>query len=267
MRKETELDIEAALSEAIFGHGFLHYGLWPAGIPEQATAVAVGQAQQAWFDRLAAEIPAGVETILDVGSGTGANALALTKLGYRVECLCPSEDLNAMARRKLDGQAQVHTVGFEDFDVPRRFDLCFFGESFHYIQLAPALRQLDRYATKHVIIFDYFRRVDTDTTDRRGTHAEFLQRVAAHSAFRVAHDEDVTEAIAPTFHVLNAIKEKHLVPMAQNLRAEFRRTKPVLSMIAEFLLARRIDRALRPSNRAATFSQTSEYRLIRLERN
>ena len=265
--KEFQLDFEAMLSEAVYGHGFLHYGYWPEGRPATPSAQALGAAQQAWFDRMRAEIPAGVETILDVGSGTGANALALMREGFAVECLSPSAQLNAMARAKLPAEVPVHDTGFEGLDVPRRFDLCLFGESFHYIQQGPALDQIDRYATRAALIFDYFRRDNEAGEDgRRQTHAAFLADVSRRPGWRIALDEDVTHAILPTFHVLDHLKNAHIAPFLARFRAEFRRARPVLSRVAEMALGRRLDRFQRPSRREETFGQSYEYRLIRLER-
>lgn len=266
--KDTKLDFEALMSEVIFGHGFLHYGYWPEGRPEVPSAEALGRAQQAYFERLVSEIPAGTETILDVGSGTGSNARALTALGYALECLCPSEQLNEMARRKLPESVSVHTLRFEEFRSDRRFDICLFAESFHYIELAPALRQTDRYARNGAVIFDYFRRPGRGSggDGTRGTHADFLAEVARQGAFRVDLDEDVTEAILPTFFVLDHLKNVHIAPFLTRARADFRAANPLKSMLAERLLGKALDKLERPSRREATFADTYEYRLIRLLR-
>jgi SAM-dependent methyltransferase len=269
--KDVQLDFEAMLSEAVFGHGFLHYGYWPDGAPETPSAEALGRAQAAYFDKLAATLPEGTRTILDVGSGTGANALALTGRGYALECLCPSEQLNAMARQKLPASVPVHTLRFEEFDSDKRFDVCLFAESFHYIELAPALAQAARYGQNGVVIFDYFRRPGRTGAPgvvgaTRGTHAEFREEVERQGAFRVALDEDLTEAILPTFQVLDHIKNTHVGPFLARLRGELRSAHPVKSFLAERLLGRRLDRLVRPSTRAEDFAEKYEYRLIRLER-
>ena len=266
--KDTQLDVEALLSEAIFGHGFLHYGYWPEGRPATLSAEALGRAQQAYFDKLVSLIPKGTKTILDVGSGTGANALALTGLGYQLECLCPSEQLNRMARKKLPQTVKVHTLRFEEFESEKRFDLCLFAESFHYIELAPALAQTARYGKNGAVIFDYFRRPghEEDGDATRGTHAEFLAEIARQGALRVAADANLTEAILPTFEVLDHIKNAHVAPFVARLRSEYRAAHPVKSFVIERFLKKKLDRFQRPSNRAETFAKKYEYRLIRLTR-
>ncbi len=269
--KDFRLDFEAMLSEVVYGHGFLHYGYFPDGPPATPSLQALGAAQQAWFDRMVAEIPSQVTTILDVGSGTGANALALTARGYQLECLSPSTQLNAMARAKLPESVRVHDTGFEGFDVPRQFDMCLFGESFHYIELAPALAAIDRYATHSALIFDYFRRPGVERGvdsggGRRQTHAEFCAALDQNPGWQIAHDEDVTEAIQPTFVILDHVKNAHVAPFLTRLRGEFRRSRPVLGRILEWGLGRRMDKIVRPSERSERFAERYEYRLIRLAR-
>jgi SAM-dependent methyltransferase len=108
--------------------------------------------------RAIASVPGGVTRILDVGSGTGANARALIARGYEVACVSPSAQMNEMARAKLPDGHEVTDATFEAFDTRARFDICLFAESFHYIDLEAGLRQAARFAEMGVVIFDYFRR-------------------------------------------------------------------------------------------------------------
>jgi SAM-dependent methyltransferase len=159
--KSVELDLTALMSEVMFGHGYAHYGYFPDGVPDVLSAAALGEAQHAYFERLEqaiASVPGGVRRILDVGSGTGANARGLIACGYEVACVSPSAQMNEMARAKLPDGTVVTDATFEAFDPQARFDICLFAESFHYIDLEAGLRQAARFAQKGVVIFDYFRR-------------------------------------------------------------------------------------------------------------
>lgn len=265
--KDTRLDIEALLTQALFGHGFAHYGYWPDGRPATPSAMALGKAQQDYFELLASTIPEGVERILDVGSGTGENALQLVRRGYRLECLCPSEQLNSMARAKLPADVTVSTVGFEDYDSPRRFDMCLFAESFHYIALAPALIQAAKYAHQCVLIFDYFRRRPEHASDEtRGTHATFLAEVHHQKVWQVVRDDDVTEQILPTFYVLDHIKNAYVAPFIGRFQRELRRQHPVRAWLLNRVAGKALRRAQKPSERERTFADRYEYRLILLRR-
>lgn len=265
--KDTQLDAEALFSQVVFGHGFAHYGYWPEGEPDVPSLRALGEAQQAYFDLLAATIPDGVKTILDVGSGTGSNALALTKLGYELECLCPSEQLNQMARTKLGDGVDVHTLKFEDYETDKRFDMCLFAESFHYIELEEALKRAARYATGYVLMFDYFRRASGDyDDDTRGTHAEFLAKIEKLGDFEIVSDDDKTAAILPTFFVTDFIKNTHVAPFVGRFEAELRQNHPVYNFFIQRFLGRAIRKVQRRSKRHETFGARHEYRLILLKK-
>lgn len=231
------------------------------------TLRALCEAQQAYFGFLAARIPQGTRTVLDVGSGTGANAVGLTKQGFELECLCPSEHLNALARGKLPDKVKVHDSTFEDYESERRFDLCLFAESFHYIVLDKSLSQLDRYAEHHVLIFDYFRRdPDAGKEGTRGTHAKFRQSVEAQGVFEVVSDEDLTQAILPTFVVLDHLRTKLLKPFAMRARTSLAKDYPLRARLGEWLFGRMLDKIMRPGGRAESFAKKYEYRLILMRR-
>ena len=139
--KTAELEGAALASEVVFGHGYAHYGYFPDGLPEVLSLQALGAAQHAYFEKLletVRAVPGDVHRILDVGSGTGANAKNLIGAGFDVTCVSPSAQMNEMARAKLPEGTQVTDARFEDFIANCRFDLCIFAESFHYIELEPS---------------------------------------------------------------------------------------------------------------------------------
>lgn len=261
--KELRLDVEALFSQAVYGHGFLHYGYWPNGSAQELSLQALGQAQQAYFDKLVETIPAGTTSILDVGSGTGSNALGLTRRGFQVDCVCPSAKLNAMARAKLPPSSRIFECRFEDLDDPATYDLVLFCESFHYIDAERALAQAARRAGRHMLLFDYFPRRDAGGP-ARVTHRRFLDLVAAQGRFELLSDVDVTERIAPTFAVLDAVANDHVRPFAARLLEDFRRHRPLLSMLLARPLNRAVLRARRTSERRTTFPLEHEYRLMLL---
>lgn len=172
-----------------------------------------------------------------------------------------------MARRKLPSEVEIHTSTFEDFDSSVEFDICLFAESFHYIPLAPALRQIARYGRQGAVIFDYFRRkaehgVSPDSP--RNTHAAFLKELERQGRLAIRSDEDLTEAIAPTFEVLDHLRNTHLAPFLRRARDHARKAWPVRSFLIEKPIGRRLDRLQRPALRAAAFRRDLEYRLITL---
>ena len=259
-------------SEVLFGHGYAHYGYFPDGLPDVLSLQALGTAQHAYFEKLLETIravPGDVHRILDVGSGTGANAKNLIEAGFDVTCVSPSVQMNEMARAKLPEGTEVTDARFEDFATSRRFDLCMFAESFHYIELEPALAQAAKYAETGVVIFDYFRRggARTDHGDTtRNTHASFQEAVARQGQFVVLHDEDVTDAITPTFAIYEYLKNERVAPFLERYRATLRQSHPLRAWLLEMLLGRSMDKLTRKTSRSATFTRAHEYRLIVMRR-
>lgn len=268
--KSAELDLTALMSEVTFGHGYAHYGYFPDGVPEVLSAQAIGAAQHAYFEKLVAAIgtvPGDVSRILDVGSGTGANARGLIARGFEVACVSPSVQMNEMARAKLPPGTVVTDAQFETFRSEERFDLCLFAESLHYIDLAQALSQAAVYAGKGVVIFDYFRRPGFARADgTRGTHADFVAEVAAQGAFEIVSDEDMTEAITPTFVIHEYLKNEKIAPFVQRLRAEVKQSYPWRAWALEKVLGRSLDKLGRKTGRATSFAREHEYRLIVMRR-
>ena len=270
--KTVELEGAALASEVVFGHGYAHYGYFPDGLPEVLSLQALGTAQHAYFEKLLETIravPGEVHRILDVGSGTGANAKNLIGAGFDVTCVSPSVQMNEMARAKLPEGTQVFDARFEDFTTNCRFDLCIFAESFHYIELEPALAQAAKYAEKGVVIFDYFFRdgAGTDPLDvKRNTHASYLEAVDRQGQFEVLHDEDVTDAVTPTFLIHEYLKNEKVAPFLERYRATLRQNHPLRARVLEMLLGRSMDKLTRKSERSANFARAHEYRLIVMRR-
>lgn len=211
-----------------------------------------------------AAVPGDVRSILDVGSGTGSNARALLDKGYLVDCVCPSSRLNLIARQKLDGTARIFECGFEDLVTDRSYNLVICCESFHYIRAVDGLRQAAKYADKYMLIFDYFRVRDSGKDDRI-TYERF-RKIVDNSAFRIVRDENVTEAIAPTFLVLDGLKNSYLKPFAARLLEEYRKQHPFYSLFLAGLLNKLESSARKPANRHATFRREHEYRLILMQK-
>jgi SAM-dependent methyltransferase len=262
--KDLRLDVEALFSQALHGHGFLHYGYWPEGAPSPPSLEKLGRAQQTYFDRMLAMIPDEVTNILDVGSGTGSNAKGLIDKGYKVDCVCPSSKLNQMAREKLPAESVIFECGFEDFVSTSQYDLLLFCESFHYIRASEAIQQAGKYSGKFVLIFDYFRRVESKKVDRI-TYKSFIDLIN-ESAFKIIHDEDVTEAVRPTFLVLDNLKNVHLKPFGLRVINEFKKEHPVYSLLFHSLIKKLSGSIQKKSNRYEQFPKKHEYRLILLEK-
>lgn len=264
--KALRLDVEAMFSQIMFGHGYLHYGYWDSDAPERATLIHLGQAQEAYFNKILQTIPQDTRSILDIGSGTGSNAYALTERGYTVDCVCPSAKLNIIAKSKLSDRSIVHECRFEDFKATdRSYDLVLFAESFHYIDAREALQNALKLSCKYIIIFDYFR-VHPGTKGDRINVRQFYDILREFDDLEIIENEDVTSNISKTFQVTDDISNEYIKPFAIRLIDEFRAARPFLYFIF-WPIVKKIRRyALTQSERRTRFVLEREYRMILLKK-
>ena len=74
------------------------------------------------IERLFAAREGGVETVLDLGCGTGNHAIPLAARGYQVTGVDRSEDMIAAAAAKAGAAVRFHTGDIRNVNLGRRFD-------------------------------------------------------------------------------------------------------------------------------------------------
>jgi SAM-dependent methyltransferase len=203
------LDTALALSRWLTGKEHLHYGLW-TGL--DIAAGNVGAAQEAYSARLFALLPQrpGLR-ILDIGGGAGETAKKLIALGHQVEIVVPSAYLASRCRINAP-EAVVHECVFQDLQSAGGFDLCFFSESFQYIPLPLSLQKARSLLAPsgEILIGDCFRsesfHKDPVKHTVGGGHpiAKFRRALAAEP-LRIVAEEDITEAVAPSIDLEQAL--------------------------------------------------------------
>jgi len=85
---EIGLEIGLVLSRFFLNTGHLHFGYWPDDLDVNLNNLK--KAQDYHSEKIIHSIPKNVETILDVGSGSGGLAEKLVDNGYHVDCVSPS---------------------------------------------------------------------------------------------------------------------------------------------------------------------------------
>ena len=272
------LDVGLAFIRWLTGAENLHYGLW-TGL--EVTAANLKSAQEAYTAKLFGYLPKGRLRILDIGGGAGETARKLLALGHSVDIVVPSAFLAERCRKTAPG-AVVHECMFEDFTGQGPFDLCLFSESFQYIPLAESLPRCAALLAPggEVLIADCFR---TEAYRSRGKHGPqpggghrltAFRTAVEGSAFAVAAEEDITDAVAPSIDLEQALFNVigHGVTRVSD---EIRGKKPA----AHWTLARFIGLFLSKTRRtnlmrrltgternAEVFRQFNRYLMLRLTR-
>lgn len=272
------LDVGLAFIHWLTGAENLHYGLW-SGL--EVTAGNLRQAQDAYTVKLFGYLPEGRLRILDIGGGAGETAKKLLALGHSVEIVVPSAFLAARCRETAKG-AVVHECTFEAFAGTGPYDLCLFSESFQYIPLAESLPKCARLLAPggQVLIGDCFRteayRLRQPASRQPGgghALAEFRAALSG-SAFAVAAEEDITDAVAPSIDL-----EQQLFNVlghgVTRVSGEIRAKKPLAHwalarLIGLFLSRRRRDNLMQrltgTTRTSEAFRTYNRYLILRLQR-
>lgn len=271
------LDVGLSFIRWLTGAENLHYGLW-TGL--DVSAGNLGAAQAAYTDKLFGLLPPGPLRILDIGGGAGETAKKLIALGHSVEIVVPSAFLAGRCRANAPG-ATVHEMRFEEFGGDGPFDLCLFSESFQYIPLDVALpKALSLLAPDgHVLIADCFRseafKAGRKVRVAGGGHkiAAFREAVAGHPV-EVLHDEDITEAVAPSIDLEQALFHVFghaITRLDEELSSKRPWTRRIVAGLVKTLLGERrryrIDQRLRGNDRtSAVFLENNRYLMVKLRK-
>ena len=212
--KAVGLDIGLLIGRFFMDTEDLHYGYWPND--KTATAQNFAEAQLRHSQLIIDNIPEGVRSILDVGSGSGNLAKKLLELGYEVDCVLPSEFLAENIRTKLGDRSTVHVCGFEDLNTDKSYDMILFSESFQYVKLDLSINKIMDMLPHggHLSICDFFSKNVPGKSPLGGGHkwTKFEEKINAVPLTKKT-DIDITEETAPTNDLLDKFVTEVLDPI------------------------------------------------------
>ncbi len=270
------LDVGLAFIRWLTGAENLHYGLW-TGL--EVTAGNLRTAQDSYTAKLFGYLPEGQLRILDIGGGAGETAKKLLALGHKVDIVVPSPFLAARCRETARG-ATVHETTFEAFSGNGPFDLCLYSESFQYIPLAESLPKCAGLLVPGgtVLIADCFRTEAYQSREVHGPqpggghHLSTFQVAVGNSAFAIETEEDITDAVAPSidleqalFHVLG----HGVTRVSGEIRAKRPTAHWALGKVIGMFLSRKrrenlMERLTGTSRTSDAFRHFNRYRIVRL---
>ena len=264
---EIGLEIGLVLSRFFFNTEHLHFGYWPDNLPLNIDNLK--HAQDYHSDQIINSIPKNVDTILDVGSGSGGLAEKLIEKKFTVDCVSPSEYLSDAIEKKLINKVKVHRSTFENLNIDKKFDLVIFSESFQYVNIQKTLSKLPNFLNEnaHFLICDFFRKPDTSTKLLGGGHDwdEFCNEISSTS-FENILDQDITIETARTYDLINKIINNVAEPV-RDLSAKYLESNyPKIMKLLKWYLDQKIKRINRiyfsGSMTGETFINLKTYRLL-----
>ena len=241
--KVVGLDAGLLIGKFFLNTEELHYGYWPDD--KTATAQNFAGAQARHSQLIIDHIPDGVKRILDVGSGSGSLAQKLINLGYKVDCLVPSEFLAEKIKDKLGNNSIINVCKFEDLEVSQSYDLILFSESFQYVRMEQSIDKIVSMLPKngHLLICDVFHKNVTGVSPMRGGHRwDLFENQISKSSLKQITNLDITAETAPTYDFLNQLLNEVVIPISDISGDYLNSNYPKLSKLLKWKYRKKLDK-------------------------
>jgi MPBQ/MSBQ methyltransferase len=236
--EHDRLDLELYFLTEVLGLTSLHYGYWDETPPPDRLSLAELKGAQGRFtDRLLEFIPAGVRSVLDVGSGIGDNTAAMTRRGYEVTALSPDRNHEKFYEALKPHGVVFHNQRFEELDAGRTFDLVLMSESQNYFDADDGLEQASKHLVGdgHLLVAGFFRRSASSEFDHvTCIEQPYIERARAHG-YRLERYADVTENVLPTL----MLAERYVKPCLYLAQRYLESASPIKRWLTSLLVGKR----------------------------
>jgi SAM-dependent methyltransferase len=263
------LDLLYVFLRYFFETEYLHFGYWRPGV--ELKFANLKQAQNDYIDELFKLIPEDVQSILDVGCGSGEMASQLLKKNYQVDAVCPPSIISENAEKKLTDDAILYECKYEDLDIDKKYDLIVFSESIQFIQIKDAFEQCRRYGKKYILIADLFKHDFPEKGPIGGgkPYKDFLQE-RDNFGFKEISNIDITEFVAPSFDLEKDAIDNFIKPLVSVFNRILTIKNSMLIKLGMFFYKKNLNkmktRYLDATDRNSTsFKKYKSYRFILLE--
>lgn len=239
--KEGGLEIGLYFLKFLIKSEYLHYGLFTEGLDTDVQNLA--EAQRRYAELIVSTIPKDVNTILDVGCGSGKMAETLLQKGFKVDCVSPGNMLTKIAGERLGDSVNLFNCKFQDIVTDNKYDLVLFSESFQYIPISEAISGAEKVLRKggYIVVCDFFKTDEQGKSPIGGGHKlkkwrEFL----AKSELKVLLENDITDQTAPTVDLINQLTMEVIYPSCKTLADIFGQRFPFITRIIKWKFRKRL---------------------------
>lgn len=204
------LDFELYFVTEILKLNSLHYGYWQKDQPLNLENIKL--AQEEYTKTLMTLIPGGVKSVLDVGSGIGDNAKAMTNMGLFVTAVSPDKNHAQFYANNLD--INFFNQKFEDFKTENKFDLVLMSESHNYFRTDVSLGKITKLINEngYLLISGIFNMSEDKTLEDVFYSEQDYIDIAKQNGFELINQIDITENILPTLKIMDKAWKEYFIP-------------------------------------------------------
>jgi SAM-dependent methyltransferase len=246
--REIGLEIGHIVGKGLFQLDHLHYGLWKKGLEPSILNLHIAQDEYCKF--IISHIPAEVKSILDVGCGAGAFSKRLVDLGYKVDCVCPTEYQNKIVEKLLGETSEIFKCKFEDIQTSKKYDI------------AASLLNPGGY----MLICDFFKKCSDACAIKGGQKLDKFLDLLGKSSFKIIEDIDITAETAPNIDLVDRTTKEVIVPLAGAVERFFQSQHPIVLKLIKWKYRKKIAKVekkyLTDEKSGKNFTQYKTYRLF-----
>lgn len=224
---ENKLNFELLFCTNILKLNSLHYGYWNNG--EKVNLETLRKAQLRYTESLISLIPKQVNTILDVGCGTGDIAVTLAKKGFEVTAISPDINHKDFLNNFNNKNIAFYDKKFEEIDLDKKFDLILMSESQNYFDTNVGFRQCRNYLKKggFLLVSGIFRKKNTlEFNHIINIEKGYVKKAKGYNLEIVDHI-DITNNILPTLELVYNGYNRYFIPFIDTLKYYFDTFSPV----------------------------------------
>jgi len=244
LSREIGVEIASLCGKHFLKIKHIHYGYWPKDLELDITNLRT--AQERYTDFLLSNIPKDVNTIIDVGCGSGQTAKRLSDAGFDVDCVSPSPLLAQETRDLLGKGHEIYESYYEQLQTEKRYDLVLFSESFQYMDMEIAIKKTLELLNNggYLLICDIFK---TDTKEHGGLisgghrFSAFNKTIAGYP-FVLSKDVDITEYTAPNIDLENKLFMEAALPALGLLDQLLSSRYPLITRFMKWKNRKKIDK-------------------------
>lgn len=216
----------------------LHFGLWEN---DPLTVEGAKQSQKRYTEQLIELIPDGVESILDVGCGTGTTAVKLRNKGYYVECINPDIWQEKIFKERIGDKITFHNIKFESFETNRKFDLILMSESSQYMDTEKMIKNVRNILMRGgwLLIADYFRKKNVPYYKTCRIKDVFL-KIITDNGFELNKNIDITPYVVMNLTLGKKIYYEYGLTTLSLITEYLKRAQPLLTYLGSKVFSKKL---------------------------